>query len=190
LSYSTPSIELSEKSSFLSVEEENQFNIIDNDNFKISKNKNNYFILSFILEYLLISEKEVNINVDPFILLYSQRNINPWFQNGLSIDDTINNLISGVITPDDIEPIKVCIINDYLYTLDNRRLYSFQQAILRGAKFSKVPCIVIHLDDPINNIEMKLSESLYYNEKGKLVQNKDWTKIHNISYKARYENYF
>ena len=49
-------------------------------------------------------------------------------QDGSSIDDLINGLKNGSITADDIPAIRIFEKDGVIYSLDNRRLYAFQQA--------------------------------------------------------------
>ncbi|MBX7066086.1 MAG: hypothetical protein K1X28_02530 [Parachlamydiales bacterium] len=60
---------------------------------------------------------------------------------------TINELIRKIVhkqtKPEDIPPIRVVEYEGNLYTLDNRRLYAFQQAGL-----DKIPIQKVSIDDP------------------------------------------
>jgi hypothetical protein len=91
---------------------------------------------------------------------------------------------NGSINIEYIEKIRIVIIDNYLYTLDNRRLYMFQQLNLK-----KIPIIIIRKNDVLHNLNMKLSNALYY-KNGNLYKNYDWTKIHNVlneSYPGYYD---
>ena len=72
----------------------------------------------------------------------------------------------------------ILYVNNKLHTLDNRRLYCFQEAIKCDAKFNKIPIILVKNEN--TNITWKMNNSKYY-KNGKLIQHKDWTKIVNIS---------
>jgi RHS repeat-associated protein len=65
---------------------------------------------------------------DPKTIRFSQDSINANFKDGSSVDDLINNLKSGQISADDIPAIRIFEREGQTYTLDNRRLYAFQQA--------------------------------------------------------------
>lgn len=138
-------------------------------------------ILNNLIINLLLKLNKNNIEtyIDPFKLLFSQRNINIHFKNGNFIENVIYDLVNNIITPNDIPKIKVCIVNNRLHTLDNRRLYCFQEAIKRGAKFNRIPIILIKKENC--NINWKMINSKYYDANGKLVQHTDWTKIYHVS---------
>ena len=59
---------------------------------------------------------------------FSQNSISSKFKNGSSVDDMIQGLKTGTIDPSDIPAIRIFEKDRVLYTLDNRRLYAFQQA--------------------------------------------------------------
>ena len=86
-------------------------------------------------------ENFVEGELNPFNILFSQCNINIRFKNGGLIEDLIRDLVNGSIKVDDIETIKVCIIDGEYYSFDNRRLYCFQEAIRWGASFKKIPVV-------------------------------------------------
>jgi hypothetical protein len=50
------------------------------------------------------------------------------FSDGRAIEEVVNGLKSGAIKPMDIPPIRLTAKDGVLYTLDNRRLFAFQQA--------------------------------------------------------------
>lgn len=59
---------------------------------------------------------------------FSQNSISSKFKNGSSVDDMIQGLKTGTIDPNDVPAIRIFEKDGVLYTLDNRRLYAFQQA--------------------------------------------------------------
>ena len=59
---------------------------------------------------------------------FSQNSISSKFKNGSSVDDMIQGLRKGTVDPSDIPAIRIFEKDGALYTLDNRRLYAFQQA--------------------------------------------------------------
>ena len=64
----------------------------------------------------------------PHSIQFTQESISQRFRDGRSIWDLIEGLKSGRIQPQEVPPIRVFEENGQLYTLDNRRLYAFQQA--------------------------------------------------------------
>lgn len=67
--------------------------------------------------------------IDPRVIRYSQNNAKPEFKPPYgSLDDFIDGLRSGVINPADVKPIRIVQRDGNIYTLDNRRLYGFEQA--------------------------------------------------------------
>lgn len=69
-----------------------------------------------------------NLCKNPNDIRYTQDSISRNFQNGSSVDDMINGLRNGQITPDDVPAIRIFKMNGNYYSLDNRRLYAFKQA--------------------------------------------------------------
>ena len=59
---------------------------------------------------------------------FSQNSISSSFSDGSSVDDMVQGLKSGTINPNDVPAIRILERDGALYTLDNRRLYAFQQA--------------------------------------------------------------
>jgi hypothetical protein len=66
--------------------------------------------------------------LNPRNIRFTQDSIAARFKNGDSVDDLIEKLKAGTITANDMPPIRVFEKNGQLYSLDNRRLYAFQQA--------------------------------------------------------------
>jgi filamentous hemagglutinin len=66
--------------------------------------------------------------LDPNAIRFTQDSVSPLFQNGQSITALARGLESGTIDPADVSPIRVVDYENHLYTLDNRRLVSFQAA--------------------------------------------------------------
>jgi hypothetical protein len=67
----------------------------------------------------------------PYNIRFTQNSIKNKFGNGRSLDIGIGGLKSGKTTTYDIEPIRIFKKNRKIYTLDNRRLYVFQEANVR-----------------------------------------------------------
>lgn len=138
-----------------------------------------FYIRLFIFSILLIDFRKKYIfyklgqgdfetYMDPFEILFSQANINTCFKNGGLIEDLINDLVDESIRVNDIEIVKVCIIDNNYFSFDNRRLYCFQEAIKRGAKFKKIPVIFTREND---NIRWKISGSK------QIVHNSNWFNV-------------
>ncbi|MEU6964998.1 RHS repeat-associated core domain-containing protein [Streptomyces chrestomyceticus] len=72
--------------------------------------------------------------IDPTRILFAQKGVSSRFKNGKTIDETVAGIKSGAIDPMDFPPIRLVVRDGKLYTLDHRRLVTFQKAGL-----SKVP---------------------------------------------------
>lgn len=59
---------------------------------------------------------------------FTQDSIGRNFSNGNSVYETIDDLKAGNISPDDFPSIRVFEVDGKIFSLDNRRLYVFQQA--------------------------------------------------------------
>jgi len=59
---------------------------------------------------------------------FTQDSISATFKDGSSVDDLINGLKSGKISPDDVPAIRIFEKDGVIYSLDNRRLYAFKEA--------------------------------------------------------------
>jgi len=66
--------------------------------------------------------------IDPAIVRFSQSSISRNFSSGGAIEDLAVGLRNGSVNPADIPPIRLIERERSLFTLDNRRLWSFQQA--------------------------------------------------------------
>jgi hypothetical protein len=66
--------------------------------------------------------------IDPSTIRFTQNSISNLFRNGNSVTETIARLRSGAIAAESFPRIRVFEQNGLLWTLDNRRLYVFQQA--------------------------------------------------------------
>ncbi len=66
--------------------------------------------------------------VDPGSIRFSQSSIGRTFSEGGTLRETIEGLRSGAISPEPFPPIRVFERNGLTFTLDNRRLFVFQQA--------------------------------------------------------------
>lgn len=66
--------------------------------------------------------------IDPALVRFSQSSISRNFSSGGTIQDLATGLRSGTVNPADIPAIRLVQQDGNLFTLDNRRLWSFQQA--------------------------------------------------------------
>ena len=67
--------------------------------------------------------------MDPSTIRFTQNSISPTFsKEGQMVEGLIDDLRLGRITPDEISPIRVVRYDGKWWSLDNRRLYAFQQA--------------------------------------------------------------
>ncbi|MBU7008876.1 peptidoglycan-binding domain-containing protein, partial [Phosphitispora fastidiosa] len=66
--------------------------------------------------------------LDAASIRFTQDSISATFKDGRTVDQLTNGLRSGTIAPNSVPSIRIFEQNGNLYTLDNRRLYSFQQA--------------------------------------------------------------
>ncbi|CAG8743899.1 18664_t:CDS:2, partial [Racocetra persica] len=79
------------------------------------------------------------------------------------VEETINELVNGSIRIEDFPHIQVCIIDDMIFSSDNRRLYVFQEAIRRGLKVDKIPVRVRRSTDL--NIKWKMEVLSFLEDK-------------------------
>ncbi|WP_322756280.1 RHS repeat-associated core domain-containing protein, partial [Frankia sp. Cas3] len=69
-----------------------------------------------------------NRTIDPSAVRFSQDSVGATFKNGNSIEETAARIQSGDIDPKDFPPIRLVERDGNLYTLDNRRLVTFQKS--------------------------------------------------------------
>jgi filamentous hemagglutinin len=74
--------------------------------------------------------------MDAKTIRFTQRSIKGTFTGGGSMKQLIGDLKSGQVKPDSIPPIRIFEKDGLIFTLDNRRLYVFQQA---GVPIKTVP---------------------------------------------------
>ncbi|CAG8838366.1 36537_t:CDS:1, partial [Racocetra persica] len=86
-----------------------------------------------------LADEDYTMMINSFEILFSQLTINSSFWNGGDIEETIIELVNGSIRIEDFPYIQVCIIDDMIFSSDNRRLYVFREAIQRGLKVDKIP---------------------------------------------------
>ncbi|CAG8756611.1 16437_t:CDS:2, partial [Racocetra persica] len=107
----------------------------------------------FILK-LRLADRDYTTMMNLFEILFSQSTINSSFRNGGDVEETIIELVNSSIQIEDFSHIQVCIIDDMIFSSDNRRLYVFQEAIRRGLKVDKIPVRVQRSTDL--NIKWKM----------------------------------
>ena len=66
--------------------------------------------------------------IDPTLVRFSQSSMSRTFRNGGSVDELAAGLRNGTVKAADIPPVRLVERNGQLFSLDNRRLWSFQQA--------------------------------------------------------------
>jgi RHS repeat-associated protein len=66
--------------------------------------------------------------VNASTIRFTQNSIGRTFKNGKTLRETIEGLKSGAILPENFPPIRVFARGGHTFTLDNRRLFVFQQA--------------------------------------------------------------
>ncbi len=95
-----------------------------------------------------VGESEVLVHnacmLDPNDIKYSQDSISNKFGKntahaGESVDDLIESLKNGAITPNDIEPLDVFIKNGHIYSMNNRRLFAYKMAGVKSVPVRWVP---------------------------------------------------
>lgn len=84
--------------------------------------------------------KEGLHQLNPKDIKFTQPNVSPNFKNGAKVHDLVNDLRSGKISPNNIEPIRVVQKDGVLWSLDNRRLFAYN---LAGVQ--KIPVTVVSL---------------------------------------------
>jgi hypothetical protein len=73
---------------------------------------------------------------------FSQDTINPFFSDETSVAELTDKLASGEILPDQIPPVRIVKSRGKWYSLDNRRLRAFKDALIKS-----IPVIVCDLND-------------------------------------------
>ena len=86
------------------------------------------------------------------LIRFTQDSIKAEFKNGKgSLQSTIQGLRNGTISPDVFPPIRIVSHEGQLWTLDNRRLYVFQQAGL------KIKTKIVFMKDVKNEFKDKFT---------------------------------
>jgi hypothetical protein len=76
----------------------------------------------------IISEEGTRSTLTSKDIRFTQDSISATFKDGSSVDDLINGLKSGKISPNDVPAIRIFEKDGVIYSLDNRRLYAFKEA--------------------------------------------------------------
>ena len=84
-----------------------------------------FYLLTLFFAGFLAAE---TTTIDAASVRFSQSSISRNFSTGGTIDDLAAGLRNGSINPADIPPIRLVEQDGNLFSLDNRRLWSFQQA--------------------------------------------------------------
>ncbi|CAG8798386.1 7250_t:CDS:2, partial [Gigaspora rosea] len=88
------------------------------------------------------------------------------------VEDTINDLVTGRLKPQDLPIIRICLNEDNQYiSANNRRLYCYQQAIQKGANFKKVLVRIVRETNEGAGFGWKRKKSL------KIIENKIWNNV-------------
>ncbi|MFJ8076993.1 RHS repeat domain-containing protein [Streptomyces sp. NPDC096176] len=66
--------------------------------------------------------------MSPKAIRYTQDSIKGRYKDGKSVTDTIDDLVAGRVSPSEIPPIRIFERDGKIYSLDNRRLYTFKEA--------------------------------------------------------------
>ena len=66
--------------------------------------------------------------IDPREVRFSHDSINARFSDGRTIEELVIALRAGLISAEDVTPIRLVRRGGQLYTLDNRRLEAFRRA--------------------------------------------------------------
>jgi len=66
--------------------------------------------------------------INPGNIRFTQNSISATFQDGRTVSDLVNGLKTGEINATNISPIRVFEKDGQIFTLDNRRLYAYQEA--------------------------------------------------------------
>src|SRR5438309_1499176 len=66
--------------------------------------------------------------IDPWEVRFSHESINARFSDGRTIDELVLALRTGLVSSEDVAPIRLVERGGQLYTLDNRRLEAFRRA--------------------------------------------------------------
>ena len=96
-----------------------------------------------ILMRLELSKEDYDYMLDPFQILFTQAQINSYFSgdDGFTVEDTINDLISGSLKVKDLPTIRVCLNKNDQY------IFCYREAIRRGANFTLVPVRIVRESD-------------------------------------------
>ena len=99
-----------------------------------------FVILAILTTFFLNAELNRNIDpetislisgkISPYKVRFTQDSIAAEFSDGGSVFDMIKKLRDGSINSESFPPIKIFVKDGVFYSVDNRRLFAFQQANL------------------------------------------------------------
>jgi hypothetical protein len=98
---------------------------------------------ALILESAKVLDEPLGV-LDSRPIRFTQDSIASKFKGRDSLQDTIEALSEGRISADDFPPIRIFEMNGLLFTLDNRRLYVFQQL---GLPIKTIPATMQEIQD-------------------------------------------
>ena len=105
---------------------------------------------------------------------HSQNNIGEKFSDSTkpTLEQTIANIKSGALSPDDLPPIRVVSVDGTLTTLDNRRLYVYKQA-LKGKQDQTIKFKLVQMDEPADPVNHPHGRTVREDLERKMVNNPD-----------------
>ncbi|NMD52349.1 hypothetical protein HG547_12000 [Shewanella sp. DNRA4] len=65
---------------------------------------------------------------NPSTIRFTQSSVSASFKDGRLLQETIDALRSGKLSPNDLPPIRTFLQDGFTFTLDNRRLFAASQA--------------------------------------------------------------
>jgi len=77
-------------------------------------------------------EDPQRIKLNPERIRFTHSSISKVFSDGRRIWDTVELLRKGTLNPSDIPPIRVVFYKQSYWSLDNRRLFVFQEALVKS----------------------------------------------------------
>ncbi|MFJ1702331.1 RHS repeat-associated core domain-containing protein [Kitasatospora sp. NPDC088346] len=88
--------------------------------------------------------------ISPFALKFMQSSVSRASGDGYSVFETARSLQTGELAVEDLPTIRIVQLDDGLWTLDHRRLLSFQMA-----KVEQIPYVLVDRNDPAIAREIK-----------------------------------
>lgn len=73
------------------------------------------------------------VEVEPLKVRFTQASISPSFRNGISFDQTIDDIVAGRVNVNDLPKLELVMYSDgHMYSLSNRRLFVFRVLQVMG----------------------------------------------------------